>query len=51
MKLGYKLEEVRLKEMEGGAGRASRILQSRGIKGLLLAPQEYCLSKNPPSNP
>lgn len=37
--LGYELEEFRLREKGMTPDRASKILRSRGIKGLLLAPQ------------
>lgn len=37
--LGYELEEFRLREKGMTPERASKILRSRGIKGVLLAPQ------------
>lgn len=37
--LGYELEEFRMEEYGASPQRVSKMLQSRGIKGLLLAPQ------------
>jgi LacI family transcriptional regulator len=46
--LGYELEEFRLEDMVGvSPERVSKILQSRGIKGLLLAPQQSSGMKLP----